>query len=310
MTTWLDTLRVLFETHLGLKPHVTNSLLGTGVVILGYWLVRILVGRLLERRIEDVSRRYAATKTLQYTLGFVAFLVLLRVWVAGTGMGAMGAYLGILSAGLAIALQDPLTNLAGWLFLVVRKPFVVGDRVEIGEHAGDVIDIRLFAFSVVEIRNWVRADQSTGRIIHIPNGWLFQKAVTNFTQAFSFVWHEIPVVVTFESDWRLAKEILTEIATRHASIQSEAAAEEVRRAARKYLIFYHQLTPIVWTRVVDHGVELTIRYPTEARGRRGSEQAIWEDVLDAFSPRDDMDFAYPTQRFFDHRTEGKGADGA
>lgn len=308
MTIWLDTLRELLASHLGLAPHVTDSLLATLAVIVGYLGLRRLVGRLLEHRIEDVSRRYLATKTLHYVLGLLVLLILFRIWVAQSGM-AVGAYLGIVSAGLAIALQDPLTNLAGWLFLIMRKPFAVGDRVEIGEHAGDVIDIRLFAFSLVEIRNWVGADQSTGRIIHVPNGWVFTKAVANFTQGFSFVWHEIPVVVTFESDWRKAKEILTEIATRHASIQSEAAAEEVRRAARKYLIFYSRLTPIVWTRVVDSGVELTIRYPTEARGRRGSEQAVWEDVLDAFGARDDIDFAYPTQRFFDHRTEGKRPSG-
>jgi small-conductance mechanosensitive channel len=206
---------------------------------------------------------------------------------------------------VAIALHAPLTNFAGWVFLTVRRPFTVGDRIQIGEHAGDVIDLRLFAFSLVEIGNWVDADQSTGRILHIPNGKVFQETVANYTQGFNFIWDEIPVTVTFESDWRKAKELLTEIAGRHAALTREDAARQVREAANKFLIKYEHLTPIVWTTVADIGVTLTIRFLTDPRRRRSAEVAIWEEILDAFAVADDIDFAYPTQRFYDNLSEGK-----
>ena len=258
---------------------------------------------MLERRIEDPARRYIATKTIGYVLGIASVFVLLRIWLGG--ISGLAASIGIISAGVAIALHQPLTNLVGWIFLTVRRPFVVGDRIQIGGHAGDVIDMRLFAFSLVEIGNWVDADQSTGRILHIPNGMVFQQAVANYTQGFNFIWDEMPITVTFESDWRRAKQILTEIIQRHTAVESKEAQQQVRKAASKFLIKYEHLTPIVWTSVADIGVTLTIRYLTDPRRRRSTENAIWEDVLDAFWAADDIDFAYPTTRYYDNVGEGK-----
>jgi small-conductance mechanosensitive channel len=289
--------------YLGLSASTLDKVLWTIVVGAALILLRRLLLLLLTRRVEDPQRRYIAVKTVNYLLGFGAFLVLFRIWLGG--VSGLAASIGIISAGLAIALHAPVTNFAGWVFLTVRRPFVVGDRIQIGEHAGDVIDLRLFAFSLVEIGNWVDADQSTGRILHIPNGKVFQETIANYTQGFNFIWDEIPVTVTFESDWRRAKEMLAEIAERHTAIKSEQAQREVRKAASRYLIRYEHLTPIVWTSVVDIGVTLTLRFLTDPRRRRSTENAIWEDIVETFWQADDIDFAYPTMRYYDNLSEGK-----
>jgi small-conductance mechanosensitive channel len=296
------------QTHLGLGAEH----LGDMVLTLAAWaavlICRFVFGSLFERRIDDVQRRYIVTKSLNYVLGFVFVIVTTVIWFGG--LTGWSAYLGLVSAGLAIALQDPLVNLVGWMFISVRKPFVVGDRIEIGGMRGDVIDLRLFQFSLIEIVNWVDADQSTGRIIHVPNGWVFRQTTANYTAGFKFIWDEIAVMVTFESDWKRARTILEEIASRHTAIPDEQASEEVRRASRKYLIFFQKLTPIVWTSVADSGVVLTMRFICEPRARRSTASAIWEDVLDAFAAEDAVDFAYPTTRYYDNRAEGKpGAGG-
>ncbi len=290
------------QEFLGLSPAVLLRLTKSLLLVAAFFLLRYLFTYLAGRRLTDVQRRYIAGKTIGYVLGAFLLLALVRVWFGGTG--SLGAYFGIVSAGLAIALQDPLTNLAGWFFITLRKPFVVGDRIQIGDHAGDVIDFRLFQFSLVEIGNWVQADQSTGRIIHIPNGWTFKQSIANYTQGFNFIWHEIPIVVTFESDWRRAKQIALDIARAHTVVKTDRAEQEIRRAARKFMIFFQHLTPIVWTRVADHGVVVTIRYLCEPRTRRSSEAAIWEEVLDAFAKQPGIDFAYPTTRFY---TQGPAA---
>lgn len=268
---------------------------------------RLVIGHMLERRVEEVQRRYIVKKTFNYLISFAFVIVTLVIWFGG--LRGWSAYLGLVSAGLAIALQDPLVNLAGWIFISIRKPFVVGDRIQIGEHRGDVIDIRLFQFSLVEIGNWVDADQSTGRIIHVPNGWIFRQAVGNYTASFQFIWDEIPVMVTFESDWQRAKEILQGIAEKHSGVKGDVAAEQVRRASRKYMIFFQQLTPIIWTSVADSGVVLTLRYLSEPRQRRSTVAAIWEEILIAFADEDAIDFAYPTIRHYDNQSEGKPGSG-
>ena len=181
----------------------------------------------------------------------------------------------------------------------------MGDRVQIGSNAGDVIDIRVFQFTLMEIGNWVGADQSTGRVIHIPNGRVFTESLANYSKGFQYIWNEVAVLITFESNWRKAKEILLGIGAKHAEELSATAEERVRRAARKFMIFYTKLTPTVYTAVKDSGVLLTIRYLCEPRKRRDSEEAIWEDILTKFAGCDDVDFAYPTRRYYDNLLEGK-----
>jgi small-conductance mechanosensitive channel len=273
------------------------------ITILALYIIHTIVIRVVIPRIEDIYTRYRFRKLSGYLIFFIGALILGRVWFRG--FQSLATFLGLVSAGIAIALKDPLSNLAGWLFIVWRRPFEVGDRVQIGEDAGDVIDIRVFQFTLMEIGNWVAADQSTGRVIHIPNGKVFTEALANYSKGFKYIWNEIPVLITFESDWRKAREILLEIGTRHAASMSEVAERRLREAARRFMIFYRKLTPTVYLRVEDCGVLLTVRYLCEPRKRRGTEQAIWEDILLAFEEHDDIDFAYPTTRFYDNRVEGK-----
>jgi small-conductance mechanosensitive channel len=157
----------------------------------------------------------------------------------------------------------------------------------------------------MEIGNWVDAEQSTGRIIHAPNSMIFTDVLANYSQGFQFIWHEIPVLITFESNWQKAKKILLKIANKHGSQLSTAAEKRIKEASKKYMVFYTTLTPTVYTTVKDCGVLLTIRYMIEPRKRRGSEEGIWEDILKNFAKSDDIDFAYPTQRFYDNVAEGK-----
>ncbi len=293
----------LVNQTLGISPAIFDKFLFSIVTILLAFLLRWGVDLLVHRRVEDLSRRYILLKTIHYVIGFAVCAIVLRAWLGG--VTGLATYFGLLSAGIALALQDPLTNFAGWIFLSTCKPFAVGDRIQIGEHSGDVIDIRLLQFTIIETGNWVDADQSTGRIIHLPNGWLFKYPQSNYTQGFNFIWNEIPVTVTFESNWQDAKQMLTEIAKRHSAIQTERAAQEVRKAARKYMILFSQLTPIVWTSVADIGVTLTIRYLCDPRKRRSTAEGIWEELLTSFAARDDVDFAYPTLRYYDNAAEGK-----
>jgi small-conductance mechanosensitive channel len=291
------------EKVIGLSPDTLAHLLDTIITIVVYLLLRKLLKFTILRRVTEPNRRYGLSKTISYVLGLIALLVIAKIWLRADI--SLATYLGILSAGLAIALQDPIANLAGWLFIMIRQPFRVGDRIQVGSRAGDVIDTRLFMFSLLEIGNWVDADQSTGRIIHVPNGRVFKEAVTNYTQGFEYIWNEIPVTVTFESDWKKAYEILSKIAGEQSEKLDERMARQVRELATKFQIHFRHLTPIVWTKVIDYGVTMTIRYLCAPRKRRSSEDTIWKAILESFSRESAIDFAYPTQRFYDNRQEGK-----
>ena len=283
---------------ISLIPYLGNptiqKALGTVLTILILWILKWLFIRIAERRINDIKTLYSTKKTIGYLIVVIGIMIIGRIWFRA--FDSFATYLGLLSAGIAIALRDMLVNLAGWLFIIWRKPFVVGNRVQIGQHAGDVIDLRLFQLSILEIGNWVAADQSTGRIIHIPNGQVFNTPVCNYDMSFQYIWNEIPVLITFESDWKKAKRILREVVDQHSVATSKQAEREIIASAKKYLIFYKNITPTVYTSVQDSGVLLTIRYLTEIRKRRGTSEQIWEDILDRFGTESDINLAYPTYR--------------
>lgn len=296
MTDWI------YKT-LGISIGVQSEILVSIIIILAVWLIRKLLVKFFINNIEDVNQRYQWRKISLYISVFIVILFLLSTWLGF--IGSLGTFLGLVSAGIAIALKDPLVNIVAWLFILVRQPFKVGDRIQIGDNSGDVIDIRIFQFSLIEIGNWVDADQSTGRVIHIPNGIVFTQPQFNYTAGFVHIWHEIPMLLTFESDWKKAKKILIDIVNKHAIHFSEEAAKQIKSAAKKYLIFYSKLTPIVYTTIKDSGVLLTMRFLCEPRKRRSTEELILEEVLDEFGKCNDIDFAYPTTRFYNNAAEGK-----
>ena len=304
MTDALTELQRLTNLDAGLLTKLLESVISIGAL----WLLQRLLIWLVFRRLESPRLRYRWRKVINYTAVALGVVVVARVWLLG--LTSLATFLGLVSAGLAIALSDIVTGLAGWVFILTRRPFEVGDRIEIGEYRGDVIDQRPFAFSLMEIGNWVHADQSTGRIVHIPNGRVLREPLANYSQGFDYIWHELPVMVTFESDWEKAKAILNEAVTEHAESLSDSAARRVRMAARRYYIVFSKLTPIVYLSVEDSGVLLTIRFLCQPRRRRGTSEAIWEHVLREFAKHDDIDLAYPTQRIYNNRLEGKpGAGG-
>jgi len=290
-----------FENAVGVSPQHQTKILYSLLILLVLGGIRFAILKIVFRFTEDPRQRYTWKRSVSFTIGFLTLILIGSVWIKA--IGEFGAFLGLLTAGLAIALKDPLTNIAGWIFILTRKPFTLGDRIQIGEQAGDVIDLRLFQFTLLEIGNWVDADQSTGRIIHIPNGTIFTKAQSNYSAGFKFIWNEMPVLVTFESNWNEARDILRKIVSEHAEALSADAEKRIVEASKKYMIFYQYLTPIVYTSVKESGIMLTMRYICDARKRRNTENDIWEDVLKVFAQHKDIEFAYPTQRFFARKDE-------
>ena len=295
------------EVSTGIPPGLIAKGATTVVLLVLAFLIRIIALKIVWKRTDDAKVRFVARKTASYTVTVVVAIVLFSIWLEG--LSGLPTYLGLLSAGLAIALKDPLANFVGWLHILGTKPFAVGDRVQIGPHVGDVIDIRVFRIVFLEVGNWISADQGTGRILYIPNSKVFSETVANYNIGFPYIWNEIPVLLTFESDWRLAKALLRQVVMEVAGSTSADAERSMKEASKTFLLTYRELGPTVFTSVRDSGVLLTIRYLCDPRKRRTSEETMWERVLTEFEAIPSIELAYPTQRFYDRRDETRGSSG-
>jgi small-conductance mechanosensitive channel len=292
----------------GISPDTQGKFLASILVVIGLFVTRWLIMRAVRASIADTSAQYRARKSITYGATIIGLIVLAWIWI--DAFDNLPTFLGLLSAGIAIALADVLKNFAGWVYILTRRPLRIGDRVEIRGVKGDVVDVRLFRFSMMEVGNWVDAEQSTGRLIHVPNGILFTEHIANYTEGFEFIWHEIPVLITFESDRTEARRIIERALERHTPDIEAAAGSRIRETARLYHIKVGKLTPIVYLTVRDSGVLFTSRFLVRAREKRNVDQAVWEAILDGIDDAQNVHLAYPTVRtYFEGPIERRRPDG-
>lgn len=290
----------------GTTSGIYENLIQTAIVIFVLLLVRYLLLLFIFLKIKEPERHYNFKRYSAHITFVIGVFLVGKVWFEG--FQSLATFLGLLSVGLALALRELLTDLAGWLFIIIRKPFELGDRIEVFGVKGDVIDKRLFTFSVIEIGNRVDAEQSTGRVIHIPNSKVFTEYVANYTSGFNYIWHEIPVHITFESNHEKAVTILLEIVNSCAGQFAKLAEKELKQAKESFMLKYSVLTPTVYTNVRANGIRLTIRYMCHVRKTRSTEENIWLKVLKAFKKEGDITFAYQTVRVVEQPNEAPKKD--
>lgn len=264
----------------------------TILVILVLWLIKKGAYKLIARGNDsDIKKQFHTRKTVEYVLFFIGFLLVGNIWIIN--FQSITTFLGLLSAGIAIALKDIFVNIAGWIFIYWRKPFDVGDRIQIGEFKGDVVDLRLFQFSLLEVGNWVDGEQSTGRIVHVPNGKVFIDPQANYSQGFDYIWNEQNVFIGLDSDYKKANLILKEIMNMLLSPDFKTIESDLRIAQKEHFISFSQYTPTVYTKIQERGIQLSLRYLCKPRKRRVLENQISEAIIDRFRAEKDIKIVYP-----------------
>ena len=197
-----------------LKQAVSLSFLGKCVAaVIGIVLIHAafrVLEQTLPRRFGRADARYRVRKFLVFS-GYLSILLFLAILFEDR-LGRLSFAFGVVGAGVAVALQDVLASIAGAFSIGFSKLYTVGDRVQIGDTRGDVIDIGLLRTTLMETGNWVSRDLYNGRVVRIPNSAVLKGSVFNYSQGFQFIWDEIKVLFTTTSDYKLAREMLLRVA--------------------------------------------------------------------------------------------------
>jgi small-conductance mechanosensitive channel len=198
-----------------------------GLLVAGILALERLASLLLIARLRDPVARYnlyrIADLLAALAAGFVAVSVVFQNWYAAA------VSLGVLSLILGFALQTPITSLLAWVYILIRRPYRVGDRIRIGEATGDVIDVSYLDTTLWEFGGeYLSTDHPSGRVIKFPNSNVLTTAVYNYSwPLFPWVWNEIKFHIAYDSDLEWVAKVMKEVAERELG-------EPMRRGVRAY----------------------------------------------------------------------------
>jgi len=261
-----------------------RKLLLTGLILLTQSLVRRTLLEILFRRLPDESPYlYTIRKISGSVITLLTVFFLFGVWVQR--LTDLSIALGIFAAGIAFALQEVIGSFAGWITIISGKPFTIGDRVETGGIRGDVVDVNVLRTTLMEIGNWLDGDHNTGRIVTLSNAFLFKEPLYNYSVHLNFVWDEIRVPVTYESDWKRAVEIMNRAVLNHPTYQSllPKAEKQRREVRRKLVVKMTSLDPRTFVKLTDNWIELGLVYPVDTDVRRTFRSEVSQAILEKFA---------------------------
>ena len=259
---------------------VVSKLVVSLAVIVATWIAYRIARDVIKRRIRDTTHMHTVRMLVRNAFFFTAAVVVLIVWL-GAGSNFTMA-MGILGAGIAFASQEVIGSFAGYLNIVTSSIYRIGDRVRIGSVAGDVMDISILRTTVMEIGEWVRADQYTGRIVTIANRAVFSDPVFNYTQHWGYIWDEITLPFTYNSDWRRAAETMLEHSREYTAELQEDADAKLRKMMGRYPLHETQVAPTIYLEMTDNWIEITMRYIVPAGNRRGVKAQLHRELLQHF----------------------------
>jgi small-conductance mechanosensitive channel len=206
------------KKHIAYLPHLITG----GISVILVLLLSTLFKIYYINKVKDRATRFNLTRLLHFVSRSILFFILLSVFYANWYTAVVS--LGLLSIVLGFALQTPILSFIGWIYILVRKPYKVGDRIKVGEDYGDVIDIDYLDTTVWEIKGSnLSSNHPSGSIIRFPNSIILSSAVFNYSWTlFPYVFHEIIFYVSFETDLSFISSTIKRIAEEELGIEQSA----------------------------------------------------------------------------------------
>lgn len=247
-----------------------------------FWVLFIIVGiRLLRKiarnRIENVSFRYKTQKGIE-VFGYVMIAILFLVFFTAGNIKDYSLIIGLFTAGIAFTLQELILSIAGSFYIFAVRVYTPGDRIEINGIKGDVIDIDSIYTTIMEMGEWVSSDNYSGRIVKISNAFVFKGPIKNYSMDFPFVWDELNILITYESDVELAKKIVMDSSLELLSDYVEGSKAKWGEMVERYYIENATLEPTIAIKLTDNWIEVNVRYITDYKLRRGTRHKLFDAI--------------------------------
>lgn len=273
-------------SKIGIFPKFITTIV---LIFLSYW-----VNKIISNLIEKTN--WASVKIIKYKniisviLKLISLILITTIWFYASK--DIFTFLGLSSAGIALASKDFLANFLGWFIINSHTTFKVGDRIKVGDSMGDVVQIDWVYTTIIEVTQINKVyGQSTGRLVQIPNSKILSNAVINETTTFPYVWNEISINLTLNSNWEKAKDIIMKIASDILGNIEKEAKHSLYAASKIHPIHYQNLSHTIYTSIDSARIVLTLRFLCGSRNFRNIEHDITEEILREFKKHDDINLS-------------------
>lgn len=261
-----------------LQINIIKLLITALIVLFVYIFLNTFLKLFLLKRVKTKKMRHNVivfTSLVSYI--FILVVVIFSIISVTGGFTGLGIAAGLLTAALGWALQRPITGIAGWVMVILTKPFGIGDRIIIGGVKGDVSNITLTHIYLNEFGGTVGGEEISGRIIIIPNAVLFEQNVVNYTSQNDYILDEVAFTITYKSNLEFAKSI----------------AIKVAKEMTKDFLDSSPSNPFVRSNFQASGVDICVRYYTVASKRQEINSKITEEIFKRIMKEDKVEFAFP-----------------
>jgi small-conductance mechanosensitive channel len=284
--------QLLAEQLIIMRAAYVNHLLPPATAIAVFLLTYLLSSRIVLPRFFRKEDLFMARRLGRY--GTVLLIALIIAVYMMEDLRVIAATLGLVSAAIVISLQDVCVSFFGWSVIMVSRKFVIGDRLEIDGVRGDVLDIQLLRTTFLEINNWLGVDQPTGRVVIIPNSFVFRSKVFNSSHCHPYVWGKVEITITNSTpvaDATLLFERVLEEETREVFAEAQAASSAMKE---RYEVEDAEYRPKIYTRIADSGITFSLLYVSHFRDTASTRNRINLRLIAEIEQNKEIQLAYNT----------------
>lgn len=249
-------------------------------LIFNTFLTILIVGLLKKivifffKKIFKDKRLYSVSRFLKIFLNITCILIILFIW--DDYIKSMITLISFISAALTIAIRDLIFNFFCGLYIQIKKTFQIEDRIEIDGVIGDVMSINSMSFDIVEVNSKEENGQSTGKVVTFPNSFAFSKSIKNYTKDFKYIWSEITIKIKLDCNLPKNKKEIYKIVNNIDVVTNipRKMKKQVNTANANGRVYFNKYDPIIYTKIVDDHIELTLRYLINPKKARFVESVI------------------------------------
>ncbi len=272
-------------------PFVGKIIL-TACLLLISIALKSFISKTIGSKVQDQNARYKARKALNFSFFLLAVLIVSLVF--NDKLKGLTVAFGVAGAGIAFALQEVIASIAGWFAITFAGYYSLGDRVQLNNIRGDVIDIGILRTTLMECGAWVDGDLYSGRVVRVANSFVFKEPVFNYSADFPFLWDEIKIPIQYGSDLNTTRQLIESLASGIQGTYEEQALKEWKNLIKKFVIEDAKIKNFVTMSADENWVTFTLRYVTDFKSRRSTKDKLFTRIIGEIESHDSVQIAGAT----------------